>query len=215
MSWEESRCSFAFSWIAPWLFCEREESPKNGIDDKTWTCQDEQHLNFRSKTSPDRWLLGFASWFLTWHSPHKTLIMSTYHSDDAERAHKYSDASERKISSHLALHQSNMKHYAAALLFVAPCVSSFTNTKGIINVSTRRQSFAVPPLLLHVQQMHDHRDTLVKLDDPITSTVEETSSYMPYDLLPPSVSCLWKPCIRRLTWLVLTCTDLCIFLSAG
>lgn len=80
-----------------------------------------------------------------------------------------------------------MKHSAAAaLLFVAPCASSFTNTKGIIDVSARQQPFSVPQLFLHVQQIHDHKDTLVKLDDPITSTTEEASSYMPYDLLPPS-----------------------------
>lgn len=82
----------------------------------------------------------------------------------------------------LALLNSKMKHTAAALLFVFPCVSSFTNRIP----SSRRQPLPVPPLSARAHQMHDR--SLVKLDDPITSATEEASSYMPYDRLPPSVS---------------------------
>ncbi|KAL7491188.1 hypothetical protein ACHAWT_002371 [Skeletonema menzelii] len=34
--------------------------------------------------------------------------------------------------------------------------------------------------------MHDYKDTSVKFDDPITGATEDSSLYMPYDLLPPS-----------------------------
>ena len=90
-----------------------------------------------------------------------------------------------------------MKHSTALLFLYAPCVlvSSFTNTQGFIHVSTRRQPLPMPPLkdslaplLLHPQQMHDYKDTSVKFDDPITGATEDSSLYMPYDLLPPSVS---------------------------
>ena len=58
-----------------------------------------------------------------------------------------------------------MKRFTLILLLLVPCVSSFiANTKVITSVSARQ------PLFLHVQQIHDHRDTLVKLDDPIMIT---------------------------------------------
>ena len=60
-----------------------------------------------------------------------------------------------------------MKRFTVILLFLVPCVSSFiANTKVITSVSSRQ------PLFLHVQQIHDHRDTLVKLDDPIMSMAD-------------------------------------------
>ena len=54
------------------------------------------------------------------------------------------------------------------LLLVLPCVSSFiANTKVITSLSaSARQG---QKLFLHVQQIHDRRDSLVKLDDPIMS----------------------------------------------
>mmetsp|Transcript_55526 Transcript_55526/g.82549 ORF Transcript_55526/g.82549 Transcript_55526/m.82549 type:complete len:151 (-) Transcript_55526:864-1316(-) len=71
-----------------------------------------------------------------------------------------------------------MKSFTLLLLFV-PCVSSFiANTKAVTTTGLVQQqvrSFPAPtPLFLHVQQMHDHRDTLVKLDDPI---IGERGSY--------------------------------------
>jgi len=71
-----------------------------------------------------------------------------------------------------------MKSFTLLLLFV-PCVSSFiANTKAVTTAGLVQQqvrSFPAPtPLFLHVQQMHDHRDTLVKLDDPI---IGERGSY--------------------------------------
>ena len=95
-----------------------------------------------------------------------------------------------------AIIYSTMKHSTTTLLFLcAPCVvvSSFTNTRGIIHVSTRRQPSmprhkdSLAPLLLHLQQTHD-KDKSMKFDDPITGAAEESSLYMPYDLLPPPVS---------------------------
>ena len=58
---------------------------------------------------------------------------------------------------------------------IVPCVSSFiANTKGI-SLAARQQSLSAPQslLFLHVQPIHDHRDTLVKLDDPIMSITDE------------------------------------------
>jgi len=66
-----------------------------------------------------------------------------------------------------------MKSFALLLIFL-PCVRTFiANTKAVTTTGLVQQqvrSLSAPtPLFLHVQQMHDHRDTLVKLDDPIIS----------------------------------------------
>jgi uncharacterized membrane protein YhdT len=69
-----------------------------------------------------------------------------------------------------------MKSSLTLLFFIAPCVSSFiaANTKGI-SLAVRQQSLSAPQslLFLHVQPIPDHRDTLVKLDDPIMSMTDE------------------------------------------
>jgi hypothetical protein len=63
-----------------------------------------------------------------------------------------------------------MKHFFAILILLVPCVSSFiANTKVITTSVSARQ-----PLFLQVQQIHDHRDTLIKLDDPIMSITDDS-----------------------------------------
>ena len=56
------------------------------------------------------------------------------------------------------------------LLLVLPCVSSFiANIKVITSVPASARYRQKQKLFLHVQQIHDHRDSLVTLDDPIMS----------------------------------------------
>mmetsp|Transcript_27736 Transcript_27736/g.39694 ORF Transcript_27736/g.39694 Transcript_27736/m.39694 type:complete len:139 (+) Transcript_27736:54-470(+) len=60
------------------------------------------------------------------------------------------------------------KRIISAIVLLVPCASSFiANPKVSTSVlaTTRKPS----SIFLHVQQIHDHRDTLVKLDDPIMS----------------------------------------------
>ena len=62
------------------------------------------------------------------------------------------------------------KYFSEILLVFVPCASSFivANTKDIFTAV--RQSASAPqpqPLFVHVNQIHDHRDALVKLDDPL------------------------------------------------
>ena len=76
-------------------------------------------------------------------------------------------AKKKEVSSYYntLYYYTMMKRFTLILLLLVPCVSSFiANTKVITSVSARQ------PLFLHVQQIHDHRDTLVKLDDPIMIT---------------------------------------------
>lgn len=61
-----------------------------------------------------------------------------------------------------------MKNSLAILLVLVPCVSSFIANTKVTCVSARQPL----PLFLHVQQIHNHRDTLIKLDDPILSITD-------------------------------------------
>ena len=64
------------------------------------------------------------------------------------------------------------KHIITAIVLVlVPCASSFIDNSKVSTsvVASTRQPLS---LFLHVQQIHNHRDTLVKLDDPIASITD-------------------------------------------
>ncbi len=63
------------------------------------------------------------------------------------------------------------KHITALGLLLVPYANSFIAHPKVstsVLASTRKPS----SLFLHVQQIHDHRDTIVKLDDPIMSITD-------------------------------------------
>ena len=62
-----------------------------------------------------------------------------------------------------------MKAITAIVLLLVLPVSSFTVNTKVTSVSASAQH---RPLFLQVQQIHDHRDSLVTLDDPIMSVTD-------------------------------------------
>ena len=152
--------------------------------------QKKWHLGFGFAFNHPLDTLHTSTQFASWHASHIHSLASL------DLLINYSDASKINIKSCYTIIYSTMKHSTTTLLFLcAPCVvvSSFTNTRGIIHVSTRRQPSMPPhkdslaPLLLHLQQTHD-KDKSMKFDDHVTGAAEDSSLYMPYDLLPPPVS---------------------------